>query len=261
MKKVLVALMMVVLLVSLCACSVASGSFMSRAQANSLAKNFDGAQAQVTFKYTAGSDKIEITVTYNLLFDKAPIAATRFVQLAQGGKYENTVVDTLDTSYKYVVMGRYMVEENKYYDVTTDNVSFAGEFKQNGYRQPKDGYAEFGMYSLAMYHAMGAEYFDAANGTLILALSAETLNSDNYAVFAEFDSMTVSVQNGRTRTYNTPNSQLHDSLMSFTTRSTGTTIYDSNSSSSVTASVMSTKVYLSVQILGDYDFSKLPTIR
>ena len=265
MKKALVAVVMILLLVSLCACSVASNSFMSRAQVNSLTKRYPNPQAQLTLKYKLGGNDFEVTFTYNLLLDKAPIAVTRFVQLANEGAYNDTVVDKFDSTYLYAVMGRYgQNQDSRYYNLRYDDVTFAGEFKQNGYREPKGGYAQFQMYSLAMFHDnRSGEKFDSANGTLLLALSADTLNSDNYAVFAEFASMKV-VTNGETvREYSTPNGLLFDHMKKFTTSSTQ--IYDPTGTTSVSGSILkaasNTDITITVAILGDYDWSKLPTIR
>ena len=262
MKKVLVALVIIALLVSLCACSVPSNSFMSKAQVNSLVKKYPNPQAEITLKYKTGNTNFEVKVTYNLLLDKAPIAVTRFIQIANEGGYNNTLVDTLNTTYKYVVMGRYRHEQEGYYNARSEDVSFAGEFQSNKYRKPKGGYAEFKIFSLAMFHDNDAEHFDAANGAMILALSNQTLNSANYAVFAKFDSMKVSTDDGATyATYDKVASYVRDHLMGFTTRSSKN-VYESykEGAKTVSVSLMSTEVTLNVEILGDYDWSKLPTI-
>lgn len=267
MKKALVALVMIALLVCLCACSVPSNSFMSKAQVNSLLKRYPEPKAVVTLSYKAGNDEFDVSITYKLLLEQAPIAVTRFIQIAnkEENGYNNTLVDTLNTSDKYMIMGRYeQKEDNKYYNVRTADVNFAGEFKSNDYREPQGGYAEFKMFSLAMYHENDGEHFNSANGTLILALSSEILlNSANYAVFAEFESISVSTNGGEAKSYSKVPSIIRDHLMGFTTRTTYS-IYDANdeNAGSVSAQIMSTKVTLNVEVFGsDDNWKKLPTIR
>ena len=267
MKKVLVAFLMIALLVSLCACSVPAGSFMGRAQVNSLVKKYGTPQAELTIKYEAGADKVVVKVTYDLLLDKAPLAVTRFIQIANEGGYEDTFIDQLETTYKtYMVMGRYAkdeVDSKKYYDLRSADVAFAGEFESNKYRQPKGGYAEFKMFSLAMYHENVGEKFDSANGTLILSLSSQTrLNSADYAVFAEFQSMTVYVNEKQTYSYTKVDPSVLANLQSFTT-ATSHDVYKKDNPNTTTSNVkiISAEPTLSVKILGDSDWSKLPTIR
>ena len=264
MKKVLVVLLIVSLLFTLCACSVPHNSFMSKSMVNSLVKAYPNPQAKVTFTYDTGGNNFEVTITYNLLLDKAPLAVTRFIQIANEGGYDGTLVDALSKSAPmYAVMGRY-THQNEYYAVRTTDVTFAGEFASNGYREPKGGYAEFKLYSLAMFHKNEGEYFDSADGTFILALAGagKTLSSANYAVFAEFASMTVKT-NGETTTKETtsPSAKLRDHLLSFST--TSRTIYDSvdKDAPSFSAPICSTEVKLTVEIVEGYDWSKLPTIR
>ena len=267
MKKVLVAIVLITLLVSLCACGVSHNSFMSRAKVNQLVKSYPNPQAEVTFKYETAGNNYQVKVTYNLLLDKAPIAVTRFIQLAIDGAYDDTLVDTLDSSKKYVVMGRYQknAEDGKYYKVRTADVTFAGEFESNEYREPSGGYAQFALYSLAMYHENKGEEFDSANGTLMLALTSD-INAANYAVFAEYASMTI-LTNDVITTENATSRrpQLRDNLLSFSFR-TSRDVYDANDPDvsseriSILTTEKSTNVTITVKILGEYDWKKLPTI-
>ena len=267
MKKVLVAFVMILLLVSLCACSVPADSFMSRTKVNSLVKNYPEPKAVVTLNYTTGSVNFEVQITYKLLLDKAPIAVTRFIQIANEGGYDGTLVDTLDTSYKYLIMGRYgkLDGESKYYNFRSGDVAFAGEFAQNGYREPSGGYAEFKTLSLAMYHENDGEHFNSANGTLILALEKDTLNPANYAVFAEFESVTVREGEGELKSY--PEGRVPDyiksHLLGFTARTTRS-VYDlhDENKSPFSVQIMSTEPTLKVTVSGSSDnWKKLPTIR
>lgn len=273
-KKVLVALLMIAVLLTLCACTVGSTSFLSKSKVNSLVKAYPNPQAELTLTYTSNSKTIEIKVTYDLLLDKAPLAVTRFVQIANEGGYDGTLVDSYNSTYKYVVMGRYGEKENadnksQYYDFRSEDPTFAGEFKQNKYKAPKGGYSEFELYSLAMFHENSGEKFDTANGAFIMDLSNDKstkeeetgLNSANYAVFAKFATMTVLTDGVVTlRETTSKNSQIYDKMTSLTGTTTRT-VYELNGENSSSIKIVSDKITLTVKILGNYDWTKLPTIR
>ena len=264
MKKVLIALLMVAVLLSLCACTVASGSFMSKAQVNSLVKKYGEPKAELTLNYTTGGTNVEVKITYKLLLEQAPIAVTRFIQIAQDEEagYNETRIDTYNTTYNYMIMGRYRQTDGKYYDMRAGNVNFAGEFASNDYRKPKAGYAEFKMFSLAMYHEEGGENFDTANGTLILALANKTLNSDNYTVFAEFESLTRRIGDAEPTQHSKVPNDILANLKGFTQRASKNVYeYGNESAGFKSISIMQSEVKLTVKILGDIDGSKLPTIR
>lgn len=271
MKKVLVVLMAALLLVSLCACTtVPSTRFMSRTQVNSLVKEYGTPQAEVTLNYKTGNNDIEVKIVYNLLLEQTPIAVTRFIQLANEGFYNDTLIDTYNSTYRYMIMGRYayrqseLQEDKSLYFQNKSDVTFKGEFKSNKYSEPSKGYAQFSIFSLAMYHDdanSDIENFDKASGTLILALANQTLNPDNYAVFAEMAYMTYKINDGE---FKNQNSQVYpdvlSNLKSFTSK-TSRNVYDDASEEHYTSiSIMSTRVTLQVKILGDNDWSKLPTI-
>lgn len=271
--KVLTVLMVALLLVSLCACSyVPSTRFMSRMQVNSLVKEYGTPQAVVTLNYEINSQKVEVKILYNLLLEKTPLATVRFIQLANEGFYDDTVIDTYNSTYKYMIMGRYAyreseLQENKMlYFRNESDVTFKGEFKSNAYDEPSDGYAQFSILSLAMYHddaTSDIENFDKASGALIMAVANKTLNSDNYAVFAEMVSVTLQNNDADPITYDgkVP-SQLFSNLTYFTSRSSRNVYDDMTEEHYSSISLMSTRVTIHVEILGgsgDY-WSKLPSI-
>lgn len=267
-KKFLVAIVLVAMLSVMCACSyVSADSFMSRAQVRSLVKAYGTPQAELTMKYTVDSgNEVEVRVVYDLLLDKAPVAVTRFIQLANEGFYNDSVADGYNTTYNYLTLGRYAYRDStknngkQYFE--NKSTTFAGEFKSNGYKEPDGGYAQFAIFSLAMYHddATDNRYFDAADGGLILALSNQTLNSDNYAVFAQVHELSVRTNGGAYQSYGAKiPSQIRDNLSKFTSK-TSRTVYDATESSTRQVSIMTTKVMLTVRILGDFDWSKLPKI-
>ena len=266
MKKFLTALLLITLLLTLTACNIPAKSFMSKAQANSLAKEYGTPQAEMTLKYKTSSsgDEVVVKIIYDLLLDKAPLAVTRFIQIANDDGYNETIVDTLNKDHDYLIMGRYKKIDTKYYDMRSGGGTFAGEFKQNRYKQPKGGYAQFDMFSLAMYHANDGAHFDSADGTLILSLTSnenKKLNFANYAVFAQLAKISVSVNGGNFDDYTKVPSFVRENLYSFSAR-VSRNIYDAydDSKSSVSVQVMSTSVTLTVSILGNKDWSKLPTI-
>ena len=274
MKKVLVILLLAVMLVSVCACSyVPSTRFLSRSQLNSLLKEYGTPQAELTIKYTINNDDYEIKVTYNLLLSQTPLAVIRFIQLANDGAYNDTVIDTFNSTYNYMIMGRYIykdsvVSEGKknWYVNNALDVTFKGEFKSNGYSEPSGGYAQFKNFSLAMFHDESTaedNNFDTANGALILAVDSNTLNSNNYAVFAELASMTYSVNGGKPITrVGKVDSDICKILKGFTSKTGIRTVYTDETETDTIPSftMMNQIVTIQVKILGDHDWSKLPRI-
>ena len=278
MKKVLVALLLILMLFTVCACTyVPSTSFLSHSKQNALVKTYGTPQAVVTLTYSrsGGSDR-EVRVTYDLLLNQTPLAVIRFIQLANEGVYNNTLIDTYDSSYRYMIMGRYAaLQETEgstaytYYNRTSD-VTFAGEFKTNGYKEPEGGYAQFSTLSLAMYHeaTKDSSSFDAANGTLILALDRVSLNANNYAVFATMN--TFEYRYGGTGDFikrSKVDADILADLVSFTSTTSRDvyTVYDDDTKGSSTSiRMMNARVFIQVEIIGaegkSADWSKLPKI-
>lgn len=268
---------------TLCACNfVPSTRFLSKHQVNKLAKEFDKPQAEMTLNYTTSNDKeVEVKITYDLLLTQTPLATIRFIQLVNEGFYNETVIDTYNKTDKYMVLGRYLYKDSKVQKEGTkvyiQNVSdktFKGEFESNGYREPKDGYAQFKIFSLGMYHDAYTEEnnnFDSANGYLIFAMANQTLNPANYAVFAQMASVSFKRNaEAEATVYTKVPSDLLDQLTSFTgtntpskTSSSYNGIYTDDSETNTVSpapSVMSTVVTVHIRMLGDYDWSKLPTV-
>lgn len=278
MKKVLVFLLLAVMLVSVCACSyVPSTRFMSNSQRNSLVDDFGTPQAVLTINYTRNNVDYEIEITYNLLLSQTPIAVVRFIQLANAGAYDETVIDTFNSSYQYMIMGRYIykdsvIEEGKKHVYVNNalDVTFKGEFKSNGYSEPSEGYAQFKNFSLAMFHDESTAEdtnFDTANGTFILATDGATLNSNNYAVFAELASMTYSV-NGKVQATRVGkvDSNARADLVSFTSKTGTRTVYtDETESETIPSFTMMNQVatiHVTIRAAEgkSADWSKLPRI-
>lgn len=264
MKKRAIIMVIVMCLVALFALAGCQGGFMTKTQTARLYKQYERPAAEMTIKYTQNKNDYEVKVVYSLLMDKAPIAVCNFISLVNSGAYENTILDTYNDGYKYMVMGRYKYEDERYYDNTLAE-PFVGEFKSNAYPEPQTegGYAKFSMFSLAMYHqdSLDDTYNNSADGTLILALASEgrTYNSNNYAVFAELKSLTFSI-NGVVVNENVTNvpADINSHFTKFT--STTQTVYESkDGSTSRSVSLISAKAMLSFKMVDTQtDWSKLP---
>jgi len=255
----------VVMLFALCGC----GGFMPQTQARKLYKTYGRPQVEITFKYSKGDNNYEVKAVYELFMDKTPVAVVNFINLVNSGAYENTIIDTYKDSYNYLVMGRYKYEDEKYYDNGSLTSGFVGEFKSNNYREPNGGYSDFKMFSLAMYHdeSNDDKYFNSANGTLIMATAANTeektrtLNSENYAVFAEMKSLSF-YNNGNainTDVTNVP-SDVHKHFTEFS-NSTKEVYSSKDSQTGRSVTLPSIVISLSAKMSdSNVDWSKLPKI-
>ena len=239
---------------------------------NSLAKKFDDPRAELTLKYTAkNGTQMEVVIVYKLLLAQTPLATIRFIELVNEGFYNDTFVDSYISQYHYVTLGRYLyknstVQENnpKVYLQNPSELTFKGEFKSNGYKEPKAGYAQFKMLSLAMYHGDYTEEnnnFDSANGYLIMALSTTNmLNSENYAVFAEMQTVTLrrGEQDPVTYTNRAPDDFVQN--LCNTDRDSKRVYADVDETNYSTVSMMRIHVSVQFRLLGDYDWSQLPGV-
>lgn len=264
MKKFLVVLLLAALMLTLCACNtVPSTRFLSSAQIESAARICETPQAEVTLTYSVNNTSVKVCIVYDLLLRQAPLATLRFIELVNDGFYDNTVADTYNSTYGYLIMGRYSyVAESKKYYMHPSEETFKGEFKSNSYPQPADGYARFKMASLAMYHEDWTEEnntFDSANGYLMLMLSSEKLNPDNYAVFAYLSSVTVTRDGKESDPFTTIPSDVYTNLTS--TSRTTRAVYNADETTTQSVSMLSTLVTIQARMLGDYDWSALPKVR
>lgn len=277
MKKLLVVLMIAVLLLTLGACSyVPSTRFMSKSQVRSLEKEFPNPQAELTLDYTMDGQDRQIKIVYDLLLGKAPLATIRFIQLANDGFYNESIIDNYNSSEKYMTLGRYLYKKSTVQstDEKTVNVylqnpmdkTFKGEFKSNGYKEPAEGYAQMSPLALAMFHDTWKEdnnTFDSANGYLMLIIDSSVLNPDNYAVFAEVSSVSFrATTDGEVRTYG---KRIPSDVLGNLTKSTGNysrTVYaDETEKESTSVSLMTNVIFkVTVRMLGDYNWSKLPSV-
>lgn len=196
MKKVLIVILCAMLLFSFAACN--STGFMSASKVKKVVKELGTStpQAEMTLKFKSNGKEMTYVITYDLLLDKAPIAVINFINLVNDGFYDNAILDSYVSQYNCYIGARYAYRadgegklEGKQ---NTNENTFIGEFKSNNYPEPEGGYAQFSMFSLAMYHGELATDFDSANGAFILTTSETgTRNANNYAVFAKMNSISI----------------------------------------------------------------------
>lgn len=261
MKRLLVVIMCLALLFCLVACN----GFMSTSKVEKFIADNGTPQAEMSIKYTINKQDIELRIVYNILLDKTPIASINFINLVNDGFYEEAVWDNYYSSLNYLVGARYKYDsEAGRYEELPSNKAFIGEFASNRYPEPNGGYAKFKTLSLAMYHGDTANDFNSANGALILAASSQTLQSSNYAVFAEMVEVQVYKDNNFIQRYD----QQHlsgDIIAQLTqasvTSRTVTLTNGSTASRNILGDSKVTRYVMSVKMLGEnIDWSKLPKV-
>lgn len=277
MKKVLKLLaitMCVVLLVSLTACS----GFMSASQVKKVVKEFGTPQAEMTLNFTtAKGQKFKYVIVYDLQLEKTPVTTINFINLVNDGFYNDAILESYNSSNNYFLAGRYTYRNDSDSGKAkgAENVSgltMVGEFETNNYPEPKGGYEQFSLFSLAMYHENNAESVDSANGALILSTASSSseinkpLNYANYAVFAKM--VSIAIYEGDSETpvvYSADkvNSLYLENLTKQTsTTSCSMTMADGDSKSiTVLGTSNAPRFVFSIKMLGDnIDWSKLPKV-
>ncbi len=280
MKKVLIILLCAIMLLTFTACN--GNDFLSAGETKSLLKKVGGKnpQAQMTLSYQVGKDSSKQTVTleivYEILLDKTPITAVNFINAVQDGFYSDVLVHSNQSTYNYMIAGGYYKKDivstnDNGEEVTTTKFyqqslpSFVGEIAGNGFAEPRgekvdgDSYTKFDVFSLAMYHADGANYFNSADGRLVISTSSQTkLSHLNYAVFAKMISIVVKVDGEQIST-DIPSWVL--TTLDSSTSTTKRTIYDKDDvKQSAQVSILSPEIIIDIKMLGDVDWSVLPTI-
>lgn len=283
MKKILKILslaMCVMLLLSLTSC----GPFMSSASVNKVVKEFGTPQAEMTLKFTTSANNTyKYVFTYDLLLEKTPITVISFINLAQDGFYEDAIFDKYYPENNYFTAGKYTYRKNGdstslhgYHNVS--GITIPGEFKTNYFKEPKGGYEQFSVFSLAMYHDNKAEYFDSANGTLIFSTASSTaeqyksLKYTNYAIFArmvEWKVYLCKTEDGTESekllgSYSAEMINWYRDLLVDQTSNTTSCSMTNSSGDSAPETVLGTggipRFIFSIKMLGDNDWSKLPKV-
>ncbi len=145
----------------------------------------------MTLNYKIGEKNIVLVLNYELLMDKCPITVINFMNNVRSHLYDGTVISSYATRPTYLVAGRYTYDKQatKYYTINSDH-TIKGEFKDNAYAMPQDGYAEVTLLSLAMHHEKEIAKFDNASTAFVMTLSSTNKIAQNdYAVFAKLVSV------------------------------------------------------------------------
>lgn len=271
--KLLAILMCALLLVSLTACS----GFMSASQVNNAVKEFGTPQAEMTLSFTtAKGQKFKYVIVYDLQLEKTPITTINFINLVNDGFYNDAIFDSYNSSNNYFLAGRYTYRKDADSDKAKgaenpSGITMVGEFKSNKYAEPKGGYEQFSLFSLAMYHENTAESVDSANGALIFSTASSSseinkpLNYANYAVFAKM--VSISIYEGINETpleytADKMNSLYLENLTKLTSTATCsmTTASGDTKDISVLGENKTPRFVFSIKMLGDKDWSKLPKV-
>ncbi len=208
MKKLFKSILLVTLAIMVAFTFVGcSSNFLSEGKIKTLGKKLglektaDGKFVNPTATITINCTNVEaggnyeVTLVYELLFDKAPITVNNFIYLVQNKFYDDTLMDTVNSSYS--VLGRYFLNDSNTYEAKEYKYTIKGEFISNGWSVDgsEDGAAnavhELG--SLGMYHKPQSDtvnYFDSASTGFYIAWSNsfgsnDTIQNKNYAVFGK----------------------------------------------------------------------------
>lgn len=221
-SKVLVVILAVMMLMTLTACD--SSDFLSDKQISNLVSEYGTPTMDVVLEYTLDDSVVTVTLSYELQLETTPITVVNFINLVESGYYDQTssteddvttttshLIGTGFSSTNALLAGKYTVTEssdedvdNTYSMATTLDYTILGEFVSNGYVIEVDDDEEdeditdynntVELLSLAMYHGVTSSTFDSANGQFLFTTSSvNTVNYQNYAVFAYLTNMKVEV--------------------------------------------------------------------
>lgn len=265
--RVLALVMCAMLLFSLVACN--GPKTISASKAKRLIDKYGIPQAQLTLNFTSNGKKMKYVITYDLLMDKTPTTVVNFINLVENKFYDNVIFQTYNSSQNFYRAAGYSYrEDSEGKSKVVENVSgitIPGEFESNLYSEPKGGYADFSMFSLAMYHENTADKFDSANGELIFSTGdSVTLNASNYAVFAKM--VSLSVYTGDDETPQTYTGKISEWALTALTKINSasscnvTTAEGDSKSVSLIHSSNIPRLVFSIEMLGGEWSSKLPKV-
>ena len=267
------AMCITLLILSFASCS----PFMSASSTKKAVDEFGIPQATMTLNFTTrAGNKFKYVITYDLLLDKTPVAVISFINLVESGFYTDAIFDSYDASGHYFKAANYAYRKNADSDkphgyVNVSGITIPGEFKTNNFREPKDGYEQFSLLSLAMYHDNKAESFDSANGALIVSTFTSSednkpLNYTNYAVFARMVSVAIYEGDSETaREYTrdnfNPNYLYNLTGQTLTTSCSMTNASGDSESKTVLGSNGTPRFVFSIEVVDSgKDWSKLPKV-
>ena len=215
LKSAFIVILAIVMTFSFVACQ--GSRFLTSAQIDSLGErlglsrdssdNFINPTATIVLSFESDGETFVVELTYELLFDKAPITVNNFIALAQEGFYDDTVVSF--TNADYSLFGLYQINSEDAYEKKEVDFTIKGEFGANGWfvnGEDIEDNAKHQLGCLGMYHAeqtKSVNYYDTAStGFYILWTnvygSDKTLSNDNYAVFAYIKTCKMTVNDSAT---------------------------------------------------------------
>ena len=219
LKSAFIIFFAIVLTFSFVACQ--GGSFLTESQIKSLGNqlglsknnedNFVNPTATIVLSFENNDNDYVVELTYELLFDKAPLTVNNFIALAKDGFYDNTVVSFTNSDYS--LFGLYQLNNELQYEEKTSDFSIKGEFAANGWfvnGADKEDNAQHQLGCLGMYHLEQTKtenFYDSASTAFYMMWatdysSTKTLSNDNYAVFAYIVSSKVKINDNTGGYYN-----------------------------------------------------------
>ncbi len=186
MKKVLLCCVSLVLLFALVGCQ--AGFLRPDA-------SIPNPTAAIQLDYTDDNGvQKQVTLNFELFYDKAPISVLNFVKLANDKFYDGLILDSSSglgngytTAMQYIGGGKYRQSEansSQFVNVQEEkkiNYTIKGEFEANGWTGAKDLVNQVG--SLCMNRNAGTGQFDSASTEFYVSLNGATSRNGNYAIF------------------------------------------------------------------------------
>lgn len=287
-KVIAVVLVVMMLMMTLTACS--SSSFLSDSKIAKLVEQYGTPTMDVVIEYTYEDSVTQITLSYELQLETTPITVVNFINLVEAEYYNAVTEDDVTTSHIFgtgfsstnaLLAGKYTQSISTDEDVDdtfslseTLDYTILGEFVQNGYvldvaddeedEDVTDSNNTVELFSLAMYYGSTASTFDDANGQFILTTSSvNTVNYQNFAVFAYLTNMKVvvddvEVYNG----YDVDSTTLEVITEYLTSTTTQDVVYtdEYGVEQETSVSLYSDAIRIvSITMTDDNDYSSLPT--
>ncbi len=215
MKKALKSISLIILAIFVAFSFVGcySGGFLKENGINrlgdklGLTKNTDGTfvnpTASILLSYEMDNRNYEVYLTYELLFDKAPLTVNNFIALAKSDFYKDTLLDYIGDTFS--ILGRYKLNETSKFELQKQDFTIKGEFLANGWSVDgtEEGTANalHNMGALGMYHETQTETinnFDKASTAFYMVWtdsfgSSNRFSNHNFAVFAHIKASYVKV--------------------------------------------------------------------
>lgn len=228
MKKFLVALMTLVALFSLTACS---SGFLSEKDMLDVPEDKNPVVTfNLEYDLNDGAGVRVVTLNYVLHYNKAPSTVANFVKLVNEKYYDNKIihhVDTQDDTEKlsYATAGQYYYEEDKVVN-GKKNYTIKGEFTANQWvdadKNPKNDLThKYGALAMDRLSGSGA-VFDSASTAFYFVLNDNVERDNNYCVFGTIQSSSYKLGSNQFAQSNGLSEQFVRDLKSVSTESKST---------------------------------------